>query len=71
MSKKRLFQLIDAAALGSIEAAAELGEGYLKGSFDGTKNYEKAFKWSCYAAKRGSERAAEVITELKQLGYGS
>ena len=58
--------LVDAAARGDIEAAAKLGEGFLKGSFDGVKNPEKARKWLSYAAKRGNELAASLLKQMDQ-----
>ena len=68
MATDRQVQLIDAAALGSIDAAAQLAEGYFKGEFGAKPNYEKALKWAKYAAKRGNEEAAhlvEVITAME------
>ena len=64
MSKQDLLNLIDQAGKGSIEAAEAIAEGYFKGSFDGKKNLEKARKWASYAAKHGSEKAAEILTKL-------
>ncbi len=61
--KQKLLNLIDKAGRGSIEAAEEIAEGYYKGSF-GEKNYEKAKKWASYAAKHGSEKAAEILAKL-------
>ncbi len=66
---RRQFELIDQAALGNIEAAADLGEGYFKGLFDAPPNYRKAKKWSVYAAKRGSVKALIIMAELEKLGY--
>ena len=60
---KEYMNLVDAAARGSIEAAEKLGEGFLKGSFDGKKNPERAAKWLKYAAKHGSERAALLLKQ--------
>ncbi len=64
MSKQDLLDLIDKAGKGSIEAAEAIAEGYFKGSFDGKKNLEKARKWASYAAKHGSEKAAEILAKL-------
>ena len=64
MTDDRVIRLMDKAIGGNIFAAAQLGEGYMKGTF-GKKNPEKAAKWLSYAAKRGNDRAAEL---LKQLG---
>ncbi len=64
MSKQELLDLIDKAGKGSIEAAEAIAEGYFKGSFDGKKNLEKARKWASYAAKHGSEKAAEILEKL-------
>ena len=64
MSKQELLDLIDKAGKGSIEAAEAIAEGYFKGSFDGKKNLEKAKKWASYAAKHGSEKAAEILVKL-------
>lgn len=64
MSKQDLLDLIDKAGKGSIEAAEAIAEGYFKGSFDGKKNLEKAKKWASYAAKHGSEKAAEILMKL-------
>ena len=64
MSKQELLDLIDKAGKGSIEAAEAIAEGYFKGSFDGKKNLGKARKWASYAAKHGSEKAAEILGKL-------
>ena len=64
MSKQELLDLIDKAGKGSIEAAEAIAEGYFKGSFDGKKNPEKAKKWATYAAKHGSEKAAEILEKI-------
>lgn len=64
LAKMRQFRLIDAAARGDIEAAAELAEGYLIGSFGDAPNPQKALKWGRYAAKRGSLKAAEVLERM-------
>ncbi|MDO5703285.1 MAG: hypothetical protein Q4G47_08035 [Lachnospiraceae bacterium] len=60
----RRLKLVDEAARGSIEAAADLAEGYLRGSFEGDPDPVKALKWSRYAAKRGSVKAAVILSEL-------
>ena len=64
MSKQELLDLIDKAGRGSIEAAEAIAEGYFKGSFDGKPNRVKAKKWASYAAKHGSELAAEILDKL-------
>jgi TPR repeat protein len=61
--KQRLLDLIDKAGKGSIEAAEEIAVGYFKGDF-GEKNPAKARKWASYAAKHGSEKAAEILEQL-------
>ncbi len=66
--KKRQLKLIDQAALGSIEAAALLAEGYLRGSFGEAPNREKARKWASYAAKRGNPLAAKLLKEMESGG---
>ena len=60
------WKLIEKAALGSIEAAEMLGEGYLNGAFEGKIRPDKAKKWSSYAAKHGSVRAAEILRILEE-----
>ena len=65
--KEWQLRLIDQAAKGSIEAAADLAEGYLLGSFGEPANKVKARKWAGYAAKRGSEKARQI---LDQIGAG-
>ncbi len=60
----RRLKLVDEAARGSIEAAADLGEGYLRGYFEGGPDPVKALKWGRYAAKRGSLKAAVILAEL-------
>ncbi len=65
MASDELVKLIDKAIGGSIEAAEKLGEGYMKGKFGGKPNYEKALKWSRYAAKKGSARAEETIKKIE------
>ena len=62
--KQKLLDLIDKAGKGSIEAAEEIAVGYFKGEF-GEKNHVKARKWASYAAKHGSEVAAELIEKLQ------
>ena len=64
MASDELIKLIDKAIGGSIEAAEKLGEGYLKGKFGGKPNYEKALKWSSYAARKGSKKAEEIIAKI-------
>lgn len=62
--KQKLLDLIDKAGKGSIEAAEEIADGYFKGSFEEKPNFIKAKKWASYAAKHGSERAAEILARL-------
>ena len=64
-SENKLIHLIDMAARGNIFAATQLGEGYFKGTF-GKVNYEKALKWCQYAAKKGDDRAAELIAKIEK-----
>ena len=61
--KQKLLDLIDKAGKGSIEAAEEIAVGYFDGKF-GEKNLTKAKKWASYAAKHGSEKAAEIMEKL-------
>ncbi len=61
--KQKLLDLIDKAGKGSIEAAEEIALGYYKGDF-GEKNFVKSKKWASYAAKHGSEKAAELMDKL-------
>ena len=61
--KQKLLDLIDKAGKGSIEAAEEIAVGYFNGEFGG-KNLTKAKKWASYAAKHGSEVAAELMEKL-------
>lgn len=61
--KQKLLDLIDKAGKGSIEAAEEIAAGYFNGDF-GEKNPAKAKKWASYAAKHGSEKAAEILSQL-------
>lgn len=63
--KERQLQLIDQTAKGSIEAAADLAEGYLRGSFGEPANKSKAQKWAKYAAKHGNEKAQRILDEIK------
>jgi TPR repeat protein len=63
LKKLSMLDLIDKAAKGSIDAAAELAEAYLTGKY-GDKNPAKAKKWANYAAKRGSKLAEEVLAKL-------
>lgn len=65
MTDDRVIKLMDKAIGGNIFAAAQLGEGYMKGSF-GKKNPEKAEKWLSYAAKRGNDHAADLLKQLKK-----
>ncbi|MBE5995868.1 MAG: hypothetical protein E7240_00760 [Lachnospiraceae bacterium] len=67
--KQKLFDLIDRAAVGDLEAAGEIAEGYFLGTFEDVPNYEKARKWSHYAAKKGNAKGIFVQEELKKLGY--
>ena len=57
-------RLIDAAARGSIDAAADLAEGYLRGHFGEPVNKAKAKKWAGYAAKKGNLKAQKILEEL-------
>ena len=61
--KQKLLDLIDKAGKGSIEAAEKIAAGYYNGDF-GEKNFEKAKKWASYAAKHGSEVAAQIMEKL-------
>ena len=63
--KEQQLRLIDLAAKGSIEAAADLAEGYWKGAFGEAPNREKAHKWAKYAAKRGNEKARQLLSKLE------
>ena len=63
-NKQQLLDLIDKAGKGSIEAAEAIADGYFKGTFDGKTNLTKARKWASYAAKHGSERAAEILASI-------
>ncbi|MBQ6416886.1 MAG: hypothetical protein IJJ65_11635 [Butyrivibrio sp.] len=62
--KQQLLDLIDKAGKGSIEAAEEIALAYFTGSLEGKKNHVKAKKWASYAAKHGSERAADILNRL-------
>lgn len=64
MGKQELLDFIDKAGKGSIEATEEIAVGYFKGSFDGKPNLVKAKKWPSYAAKHGSEKASEILSQL-------
>lgn len=64
--KQRLFDLIDKAALGDVEAAGEIAEGYFLGTFEEIPNYEKAKKWSHYAAKHGNAKGLFVKAQLEK-----
>ncbi len=61
--KLPLLELIDKAAKGSVDAAAELAEAYFTGKY-GDKNPAKAKKWASYAAKKGSSLAEELLKKL-------
>ncbi len=63
-NKQQLLDLIDKAGRGSIEAAEAIADGYFKGTFESTPNLTKAKKWASYAAKHGSERAAEILASI-------
>ena len=65
--KEQQFLLIDRAAKGSIEAAADLAEGYMKGSFGAPPDMAKARKWAKYAAKHGSEKSQRILDELEEM----
>lgn len=56
--------LVDNAARGSIDAATKLAEAYTTDIF-GKADFPKALKWARYAAKRGSERAEELVKEIE------
>ena len=62
--RERQFALIDQAAKGSLDAAADLAEGYWKGSFGEPSNPEKARKWAQYAAKHGNSKAQQLLDEM-------
>ena len=62
--KQQLLDLIDKAGKGSIEAAEEIALTYFTGSLEGKKNLVKAKKWASYAAKHGSEKAADILNKL-------
>jgi TPR repeat protein len=62
--KQMLLDLIDKAGKGSIEAAEQIAEAYFTGSLEGKKNLVKAKKWASYAAKHGSEKASEILSEI-------
>ncbi len=63
LNKLAMIELIDKAAKGSIEAAAELAEAYYLGKY-GDKNPAKAKKWASYAAKRGSKLAEDILARI-------
>ena len=63
--KERQLRFIDQAAKGSIEAAADLAEGYLRGSFGEPANKVKAQKWANYAAKHGNKKARQILDEIR------
>ncbi len=58
------FDFIDRAAVGDLDAAGYLAEGYLKGKYECEVNKDKARKWASYAAKHGNELAKQVLEEL-------
>ena len=62
--KELQFSLIDKAGKGSIDAAAELAEGYMRGSFGAPSDTAKAKKWAKYAARHGSEKAQRILDEI-------
>lgn len=62
----KLANLIDKAALGDLDAVAAIGIGYYKGTF-GTPNYEKALKWTSYAAKKGHKEAIAILEDIKKM----
>jgi|GEM_PF-3522359 TPR repeat protein len=62
--KSQKYDLIDRAAAGSIEAAADLAEGYWKGTHDCEKNPRKAQKWAGYAAKHGNKKAQDILIAM-------
>ena len=64
MTDDRVIKLMDKAIGGNVFAAAQLGEGYMKGTF-GKKNPVKAAKWLSYAAKKGNDHAAELLEQLE------
>lgn len=64
--KLALLDLIDKAGKGSIEAAAEVAEGYFKGTYEDKPNFVKAKKWASYAAKHGNEKAEAILKELNK-----
>ena len=41
-----------------------IAEAYFTGSLEGKKNLVKAKKWASYAAKHGSEKASEILSEI-------
>ena len=63
--KQKLLDLIDKAGKGSIEAAEQIAEAYFTGSLEDKPNLVKAKKWASYAAKHGSEKAQEILDNLK------
>ncbi len=63
LNKLSMLELIDKAARGNIDAAAELAEAYFTGKY-GDKNPAKAGKWAGYAAKKGSSSAKELLAKL-------
>ncbi len=65
LNKISMLNLIDKAAKGSIDAAAELAEAYFTGKY-GDTNPEKAKKWAGYAAKKGSRPAKDLLDEISK-----
>ncbi len=63
------FALIDKAAMGDIDAAAYLAEGYLRGIYGCEKSPEKAMKWAKYAAKHDNEKAKFVLQQIALKMY--
>lgn len=63
LMKHKLLKLIDQAARGDIDAAAEVAKAYFEGCY-GEVNKAKAKKWASYAAKHGSKLAGEILAKL-------
>lgn len=63
LQKLSMLGLIDKAAKGSIDAAAQLAEAYFTGKY-GDQNTAKAKKWASYAAKHGSALAEELLFKM-------
>ena len=64
--KIALLDLIDKAGKGSIDAAEQVAEAYFKGTYEDKPNLAKAKKWASYAAKHGSEKAAEILKNISE-----